>query len=72
MVNFEEDYMAKVPAPFGVPFSEDNNYTQGKSGADTPKTMGPAVGNVQQGNPTKSGGINRGTQSFNTSVKKGL
>jgi len=62
--------MAKIPAPYGVPLKEDTNYNQGKSGAGTPITMGPAVGRTS-GNATSSGGINRGTKPFNTSMKSG-
>ena len=41
---------------------EKNNHPMGKSGSETKKMMGPAVGNTQQGNPTSSGGINRSTK----------
>ena len=41
---------------------EMNNYPQGRSGSETKKMMGPAVGNTKQGNPTMSGGINRATK----------
>lgn len=53
--------MSKVDGIVGVPFTEENNYKQGKSAdAATPRTPGPAVGNVS-GNAAKSGGINRAT-----------
>ncbi len=63
--------MAKVDSGnIAVPYTEENNYTQGKEGCGTPITAGPARGHVS-GNPTKDGGINRGVQSFNTGLKKG-
>lgn len=56
--------MSKVDGPVGVPFSEENNFKQGR-GADaaTPTTAGPAVGHVS-GNKTNSGGINRATKGL--------
>lgn len=63
--------MAKIDsAAVSVPYTEESNYPQGREGCGTPITAGPARGHVS-GNPTKSGGINRGTQGFNTSMKKG-
>lgn len=64
--------MSKVDGPVGVPFTEDNNFKQGR-GADatTPKRDGPAVGNVQ-GNATQGGGINRSLKpSFPSSPASG-
>lgn len=46
-----------------VPFTEQNNQKQGKSGSSTPKKPGPAKGNRGHVNPTKSGGIYRATKS---------
>lgn len=43
---------------------EINNQPQGRTGGDTPKKMGPAVGKVRT-NPTRSGGINRATSRGN-------
>lgn len=63
--------MAKVSSPVvAVPYTEESNYEQGRTECGTPITAGPARGHVS-GNPTKSGGINRGVQAFNTSLKKG-
>ncbi len=56
--------MSKIDGNVGVPLKETNNYVQGKSGAETPKKMGPAVGKTS-GNPAKGGGINRATQPGN-------
>ena len=42
---------------------EHNNFKQGKSGAETPKKMGPATRGSVMANPVKSGGINRATKS---------
>jgi hypothetical protein len=53
--------MSKIEGPIGVPFKESDNYVQGKTGAQTPQKMGPAVGKVS-GNPVSSGGVNRGTK----------
>jgi hypothetical protein len=44
-----------------VPVHEQNNFPQGRSGAETKKKPGPAVGAVSNPNPTNSGGINRAT-----------
>ena len=53
--------MSKVDGPVGVPFTESNNFKQGRGrDATTPKTMGPAVGHVS-GNQTEGGGVNRRT-----------
>lgn len=41
---------------------EKNNHKMGRSGSETKKMMGPAVGNTKQGNPTMGGGINRSTK----------
>lgn len=56
--------MSKISGDVAVPLRETNNYKQGRSGAATPMKTGPAVGRTS-GNQTKSGGINRATQSGN-------
>lgn len=56
--------MSKIDGNVAVPLKETNNYDGGKSGAETPKKVGPAVGKTS-GNQTRSGGINRATQSGN-------
>jgi hypothetical protein len=53
--------MAKIDGMISVPLKEESNYNQGKTGCKSETKMGPAVGHVQQGNPTKGGGINRST-----------
>jgi hypothetical protein len=45
-----------------VQVTEKNNFKEGRSGAETTKKSGPAVGNVSNPNPTNSGGINRATK----------
>lgn len=51
-----------MPNQGQIPLKEMNNYPQGKSGSETKKMWGPAVGNTKQGNPTMNGGINRATK----------
>lgn len=45
-----------------IPLKEMNNHKQGRSGSETMKMWGPAVGSAKQGNPTSNGGINRPTK----------
>lgn len=59
--------MSKIDDVVQRPYTEEDNYTQGK-GADatTPKKMGPAVGHARaMQNPTRSGGVNRPTSPGN-------